>query len=70
MYEGGEANLKIFNIKGGLVRTLAQGYIQPGSYQLVWDGADRQGQTVAAGTYILVLSRGGEQLSRSMLLIK
>ncbi|NQV14470.1 T9SS type A sorting domain-containing protein [bacterium] len=68
--EGGEAGLKIYNIKGGLVRTLAQGYIQPGSYRLTWDGADQQGQVVAAGNYIVVLTKGNEQLSRSMLLIK
>jgi hypothetical protein len=68
--ENGPASLQIFNLKGELVHTLANGYIHSGSYQLSWDGTDSQGQAVAAGTYIVKLSRGSEQLSRSMLMLK
>lgn len=68
--EGGIADLRIYNIKGELISTLASGHIQPGSYSLTWDGKSDQGQTVASGAYIVVLSRGSEQLSRNMLMIK
>ncbi|MEA3287784.1 MAG: FlgD immunoglobulin-like domain containing protein [Candidatus Marinimicrobia bacterium] len=68
--EGGQATLQVINLKGELVQTLANGYIQSGNYQLIWDGTDSQGQSVVAGAYVVVLSRGSEQLSRSMLMIK
>jgi len=70
MHEAGEASLDIFNIRGELVTTLAQGHIQPGNYQLTWDGRDNQGQIVATGNYIAVLSKGSEQVSRNMLMLK
>lgn len=70
MEQGGMASLRITNIKGETVTTLAQGYIQPGRYQLTWDGRDSQGLLMATGTYVAVLSRGSEQVSRSMLLLK
>jgi len=70
MHAVGAATLKIFNIRGEEVTTLAQGQIQPGSYQVTWDGRDNQGQLVAAGNYIAVLSKGNEQVSRNMLMLK
>ena len=70
MHAAGEALLDIFNIRGELVTTLAQGHIQPGSYQLIWNGRNNQGQVVATGNYIAVLSKGSEQVSRNMLMLK
>ncbi len=70
MHVAGEASLKIFNIRGETVTTLAQGNIQPGNYQVTWDGKDSNGQIVAAGNYIAVLSKGNEQVSRNMLMLK
>jgi len=70
MHAAGQANLKIYNIKGEAITTLAQGEIAPGSYQITWDGRDDQGRLVATGNYIAVLSKGNEQVSRNMLMLK
>jgi 3-keto-L-gulonate-6-phosphate decarboxylase len=70
MHEAGQASLMIYNIKGETITTLAQGTIQPGSYQVTWDGRDSQGQIVATGNYIAVHSKGNEQVSRNMLMLK
>lgn len=70
IHQDGDVALRVFNIRGEVVTTLASGYIQPGSYELSWDGTDASGQKVAAGTYMLVLSKGSEQISKSMLLVK
>jgi hypothetical protein len=70
IHEEGLATLSIFNIKGEAVKTLATGYIQPGAYELTWDGTDASGQKVAAGSYLVVLSKGNEQISKNMLLVK
>lgn len=70
IHQDGDVALRIFNIKGEVVKTLASGYIRPGRYNLSWDGTDAAGQKVAAGSYLLVLSNGNEQLSKNMLLVK
>ena len=66
----GHTNLSIYNLKGELVKTLAQGEIQPGRYEVIWNASDAAGQPVPTGNYIAVLTQGSEQLSRGMLLIK
>lgn len=68
--EAGNTALQIFNIKGEVVKTLASGQILPGSYQVTWDGTNNLGQLVSTGSYLIVLKKGNEQLSRSMLMIK
>lgn len=68
--EEGNTALQVFNIKGELVKTLAAGQIRSGSYRVTWDGTNAQGQTVPAGSYLIVLNKDNEQLSRSMLMIK
>ncbi|MCF7903785.1 MAG: T9SS type A sorting domain-containing protein [Candidatus Marinimicrobia bacterium] len=70
IHESGNVALQVYNVKGEVIRTLASGYIQPGSYELSWDGKNTLGQKVAAGAYLLVLNKGHEQLSRSMLMVK
>ncbi len=70
IHEAGEASLRIFNIKGETVTTLAQGLIQPGSYRVTWDGTNKSGQLVSTGTYFAVLIRGNEQVSQTMLMLK
>ena len=44
--------VKIFDINGKLVRTLAEN--QPGSSTLVWDGFDYAGKRVSIGAYVVV----------------
>lgn len=68
--ESGDASLKIVNIRGEEVTTLVQGQIQTGSYQVTWNGRNSQGQQVAAGNYLAILSLGNEQISHNMLMLK
>jgi hypothetical protein len=68
--EEGQAALHVYNVKGELVTTLVNGHINSGSYQVSWDGTNVNGQALPSGSYLVVLSKGNEQLSRSMLMIK
>lgn len=61
--------LKIFNLQGQCVRTLIQETQPAGLHAIVWDGADEQGQTVAAGLYFCHISGGGFFATQKMLLI-
>jgi probable HAF family extracellular repeat protein len=47
----GNVSLRIFDLAGRAVRTLAQGRFEAGSTGLEWDGRDEQGQRLGAGLY-------------------
>jgi hypothetical protein len=43
--------VKVFDVSGRLVRTLADRSFAPGKYSLTWDGVDNDGRQVARGVY-------------------
>jgi len=43
--------VKVFDVSGRLVRTLADRQFAPGKYTLTWDGVDNDGRQVARGVY-------------------
>jgi hypothetical protein len=43
--------VKVFDVSGRLVRTLADRQFAPGKYTLTWDGVDNGGRQVARGVY-------------------
>jgi hypothetical protein len=45
-------SLKIYNLKGELIRTLAEADHAAGIYHLTWDGLDDAGAMSASGQYI------------------
>ncbi len=62
--------LRIYNILGQTVRTLVNEEKQAGSYQVIWDGNDGQGNPVASGLYLYRLTIGDFSEERKMLLLK
>jgi Leucine-rich repeat (LRR) protein/pimeloyl-ACP methyl ester carboxylesterase len=64
------ATLKIFNIRGQLVRTLVNEEKLPGSYSVIWDGKDQNGKQVASGVYFYRLEAGDYQETKRMVLLK
>jgi len=67
---GGPWNLRVYDLAGRLVRTLAAGPAVADSLSAVWDGTDRAGRPVAAGVYRYRLAQGGRSESRSMALLE
>jgi len=49
--DAGHVTLEVFNAAGRRVRTLADGPVEPGTREFVWDGRDNAGLRVAAGIY-------------------
>jgi len=54
--KGGPASLKIYNVLGQEVRTLAEGEHKAGRHQAVWDGRDGRGRKVSSGVYFYRLT--------------
>lgn len=68
--EDSDTILKIYNIKGQLVRNLLTGRFATGIHEVIWDGLDDIGATVSSGIYICILQINGERTTNKMLLLK
>jgi len=56
-------SVKVYNLRGQLVRTLYTGTQGKGEQHLAWEGCDDRGKPVASGIYFLQLSLEGKALS-------
>jgi len=65
-----KVELKIYNILGQEVKTLVDGRIKPGYYNITWDGRNNNGMKVASGIYIYRLRTEKYVKSLKMVLIK
>ncbi len=64
-------DLKIYNILGALVRDFnLSGQSIKNNFEIIWDGKNNSGTSVASGTYLLVLSTPDYKKSHKLLLMK
>lgn len=68
--EAGIASLKIYDVRGRLVRTLLEGPAQPGEHDLRWDGRSDGGARVASGVYFMRLAMAGFSEQRKLVLAR
>jgi hypothetical protein len=60
--------LKLYDIAGKLVTTLANGDQRPGYYHIAWNRTDSRGRSVPAGVYFCSLAAEGQRFSRKVVL--
>jgi hypothetical protein len=68
--DGTFVRLSVYNILGGLVRTLVEQKFNPGQYVVQWDGRNDQGDSVPSGIYIYQLVSGDLKETKQMILLK
>ena len=62
--------LRVFDVTGRTVRTLANQRYVPGQYTLRWNGEDDSGHEVASGTYVYILEGDGFRESKAVVLLR
>jgi hypothetical protein len=62
--------MKVYDIKGRLVRTLMSGDAPAGKHRATWDGRDSEGRPAATGIYLYRLETPERSISRKMTLIR
>ena len=65
-----QALLRVYDVRGRLIRTLVDSFVAAGTRTVEWDGKDSHGEPLASGTYYLRLNAGGDYESRSVTLLK
>lgn len=63
-------SVKIYDISGRLIRVLVDSAVPAGRYEVVWDGRDAGGRTVASGIYFYRLDAGSFRQTRKMVLLR
>lgn len=63
-------NLRIYNVAGQVVRTLANAPQKPGYYTMEWDGRDENGQMVAPGVYFYRLETEQFKNTKKLILVR
>ena len=62
--------LKVYSLRGQLIRTLVDIPKPAGSYTIFWDGADETGRPVPSGVYLYRMQAGDFLQLRKMVLLK
>jgi hypothetical protein len=63
-------DLKVYDTRGALVKTLHHSVQAPGRYEAVWDGHNNNGHRVASGIYFYRATIGKFTQTRKMVLLK
>jgi len=66
----GRATLRVYDVRGALVRTLLDTDLPRGSYWATWDGRDASGRGMASGSYFARLEAGGKMETVRMSLVR
>lgn len=69
--DGKEVNVRIFNLRGNLIKQLVEKEIQnAGDYQVIWNGTDDLENRVSSGVYYYQIRIGENKISKKMVLIE
>jgi hypothetical protein len=67
---GARVQLRIYDLRGRLVRALVDQDYEAGTWQITWNGRDDGGRSVASGTYLYELRADDQRKVRKMGLLK
>ena len=66
----GELTVRVYNLRGEVIRVLHDGPVASGAGSVVWRGDDAQGKRVASGIYLYEVSGFGRRVTGKMALVK
>jgi M6 family metalloprotease-like protein len=63
-------SLKIYNVRGQLVRTLIDNKTVTAEHNVVWNGMDQRGRSVSSGIYLITLDAATTRSMQKIMLLK
>jgi flagellar hook assembly protein FlgD len=66
----GRSDVRVYDLRGRLIRVLAEGHFDVGRHEVTWHGKDNAGRRVASGVYFVRMQAGGVDQIKRMVLVK
>ena len=64
------ASVKIFDLRGRLIKTVLNKYMVAGKHSIKWDRTDKNGKNVTSGIYFYILRVSDAYQTKKMILLK
>jgi len=68
--ESQKVSLKIYDMAGRLIKTIADAQMQTGTHQLIWNARDEKGNAVSTGNYLLKMQAGNYEETKKISVIR
>lgn len=68
--KGSYITLRIYNNLGEIIRTVAEGYFEPGTHKRQWDGENEAAEPVPSGQYFYRIQGTGINETKKMILLR
>lgn len=68
--KSGRVSVSVYNQNGRLIKTLVNGFHEPGDYRTVWDSRNHDGQSQPSGLYYARLAGDGPSTTIKMVLLR
>ncbi len=65
-----QVDLRIYNLRGELVKVLCEEALVAGEQNILWNGRDNKGNDVSSGIYLVSLTAGANKAGQKIVLIK
>lgn len=66
----GPMRVRVYNLRGEVVRVLHDGPVEAGPGSVIWNGTDQRGASVSSGVYLYEVVGFGERFTGKMALVK
>lgn len=68
--QSGYASIKVFDIRGAIVATVTEGYMQAGAHTVTWNAGAANGTSIPSGIYFYILRYNDQQVVKKLTLLK
>ncbi len=62
--------INIYDAAGRIIKTIADGILDSGNYNFVWDSKDNNGKRVGSGNYFFVIERENQTITRTLTILR
>jgi hypothetical protein len=67
---GGDVRVRVFDVKGRVARTLADGHFPAGRFEISWDGRTETGMRLAPGVYFARVEIGAQAFVQKVTMVE
>ena len=70
IFKQSNVEIKVFDVNGKFVKSLLNGSLSSGAYNIEWNGKNNEGMSVSGGVYLYSITADGKTSVKKMSLLK